>query len=95
MSAGYVTVPVVCDKKAVDGCDGALSLRYRGHRLGGGAFLTEPGKRDPVLVALTARGRALTRAHHRLRVKLYISAKDGAGKRAAFSRFVTLLTGRG
>jgi hypothetical protein len=89
-----VTVPIVCSKKAVDGCDGALSLRYGGYRLGGGAFVTEPGHRDPVLIALTKKGKSLTRAHHRLRVKLYVAAKDGAGKTYRKTRSITLLSGR-
>jgi hypothetical protein len=91
VSGGYITVPIVCDRKASEGCEGALSLRYSGYRLGGGEFVTEPGKRDPVLVALTKKGRSLMRSHRRLKVKLYVAAKDAAGKKGRLTRTVQLV----
>jgi len=95
VSGGFVTVPIVCDKRASEGCEGALSLRYTRYRLGGGEFATEPGKRDPVLVALTKKGRGLMRSHRKLKAKLFINAKDSDGKKARFNRTVRLVRGKG
>jgi hypothetical protein len=95
---GFVTVPVVCPRSASGACEGVLSLHYRvGRRLtrlGGGEFLTEPGTRDPVLVALTRRARSLVRTKKRLHAILLVRAKDDAGKTARLSRSVQLLSGR-
>jgi hypothetical protein len=89
--SGFVTVPIVCDRRAASECDGALTLKSGRVRLGGGQFATKPGKRDPVLVALTKKARALMRSHKRLRAKLFISAKDRAGKKARVTRSVQLV----
>ena len=94
MTGGFITVPVVCDRTASRGCEGALSLRWRSYRLGGGEFVTERGKRDPVLVPLTKKGRALMRAHSTLKAKLFVTAKDAAVKKARFSKSVRLVRGK-
>ena len=88
---GFITVPIVCPRTAASACEGAVSLRYRGYRLGGGEFVTDSGDRDPVLIALTKRGKTYTRNGKRIRAKLYVTAKDSAGKKASFNRTVTLV----
>ena len=98
-SAGFVTIPVACDRAAREACQGTLTLTRRvGRRwirLGSGEFYTDPGDRDPVLVALTKAGKKLVapaKRAKRIRVTLRITARDGGGKRFGKTRTVLLVT---
>ena len=96
--SGFVTIPVSCSRAANAACEGAVSLRarIRGRllRLGGGEFFVEPGRRDPVQIALTRRARALMKSRRRLRAFVLLVARDADGPTTRTTKNVTLVRGR-
>lgn len=91
---GLVSLRVTCAPAADGACSGSVTLRarYRGRltAIGSGQFLMNEGRTQTVLVALTARGRALVAGNRALRVEARISARDDAGKRSLAVRRIVL-----
>jgi hypothetical protein len=108
-SGSSIKLQVGC-KNPVKGCFASLDVlsrapklshaaRARGHRslppsLGSKAFVVPAGKTITVTVHLSARGRALARAHQLRRVTLLLGSVGAQGKIVRTLRTVRLRTGR-
>ena len=94
VDAGFVTVPVVCPRRARGSCDGRLWLERRvGRRmtrLGVAEFFTRAGRRDPVQVGLTRSARRLVNQKKKIKATLRVRARDTAGNNVTARRGVEI-----
>jgi streptogramin lyase len=103
-----VTINIGCPLSETLGCRGSVTMetvaKLSGktasaaalHRLklGSARFRVAAGQKSPVKVRLSHAGRALVRKKHRLRVRVIVTARDGAGNRSTTVRVLTLSGGK-
>jgi streptogramin lyase len=101
-----VTINIGCPLAETLGCRGSVALETAARvsgarsaavrhrlRLGSARFKLGAGEKRAVKVKLSRKGRALARAHHRLRVRVVVTARDRAGNRSTTVRALTLSGG--
>ncbi len=91
MNAGVVRVRVACPAGTYKACSGNLRLTYLHNVIARQAFQLRSGQRASLVMHLTARGQALVRKHHALRVSASVASHDRVGTNKRRNSTITLL----
>jgi hypothetical protein len=77
---GKIRLTLRCISDTAD-CEGALTLRAKGRRIGRRAYHLEPGETDGLSVTLTRKGQRITKGKRRLKVVAVATSGGGKSKR--------------